>query len=150
MKIKYAIILSLVVIAVVAGIGLKMFFKPHADINKLKAEFKLDAGSLISEFELDENAATTKYSEKILEINGELKSKVKMQNGIDLLILEDEMQGISCQLDSTWASANQTTIQSLEIGKSITIKGICKGYLMEVKVSPAIIEMGKKSLGKSH
>ena len=51
MKIKYAIILSLVVIAVVAGIGLKMFFKPHADINKLKAEFKLDAGSLISEFE---------------------------------------------------------------------------------------------------
>lgn len=139
MKIKYAIILALVVIAVGAGIGLKMFFKPHADINKLKAEFKLDAGSLISEFELDESAATTKYSEKILEINGELKSKNKMQNGTDLLILEDEMQGISCQLDSSWASANQPIIQALEIGKSITIKGICKGYLMEIKVSPAIV-----------
>ncbi|HAQ18774.1 MAG TPA: hypothetical protein DCR40_05990 [Prolixibacteraceae bacterium] len=139
MKIKYAIILVVIVIAVGAGIGLKMFFKPHANINRLKAEYKLDASSLISEFEQDENSATTKYSEKVLEINGELKSKTKMQNGIDLLILEDEMQGISCQLDSSWASANQPIIQSLEIGRSITIKGICKGYLMEIKVSPAII-----------
>jgi len=139
MKIKYAIILALVVIAVGAGIGLKMFFKSHADINKLKAEFKLDAGSLISEFEQDENTATKKYSEKILEISGELKSKNKLQNGTDLLILEDEMQGISCQLDSSWASANQPIIQALEIGKPITIKGICKGYLMEIKVSPAIV-----------
>ena len=139
MKIKYAIILVVIVIAVGAGIGLKMFFKPHANINRLKAEYKLDASSLISEFEQDENSATTKYSEKVLEINGELKSKTKMQNGIDLLILEDEMQGISCQLDCSWASANQPIIQSLEIGRSITIKGICKGYLMEIKVSPAII-----------
>ncbi|MBA4411029.1 MAG: hypothetical protein Q8S54_15865 [Bacteroidota bacterium] len=139
MKIKYAIILVVIVIAVGAGIGLKMFFKPHADINRLKAEFKLDASGLISEFEQDENSTTAKYSEKILEIKGELKSKTKMQNGTDLLILEDEMQGISCQLDSSWASANQPIIQSLEIGRSITIKGICKGYLMEIKVSPAIV-----------
>lgn len=116
-----------------------MFFKPHADINKLKTEFKLDAGALLGEFEKDENAATTKYSEKTLEISGELKSKTKTQNGTDLLILADEMQGISCQLDSSWASTNQPIIQSLEVGKSITIKGVCKGYLMEIKVSPAIV-----------
>jgi hypothetical protein len=139
MKKKYVIILALAVVFLGAGIGLKMFFKPHADINKLKAEYQLDAKTLMGEFEKDENAATTKYSEKVLEINGELKSKTKMPNGTDLLILEDEMQGISCQLDSSWSSANQPKIQSLEIGKSITIKGICKGYLMEIKVSPAIV-----------
>jgi len=139
MKKKSIIILALVVVFIGAGISLKMFFKPHADINKLKAEFKLDAGSLLSEFEKDEPAATLKYSEKILEINGELKSKTKLQNGTDLLLLEDEMQGISCQLDSTWASKNQSVIQALEIGKPLTIKGICKGYLMEIKVSPAVV-----------
>lgn len=139
MRKKYVIILALFVVFLGAGISLKMFFKPHADINKLKSEFKLDAVDLLSEFENDENSATAKYSEKILEIKGELKSKTKMQNGTDLLILEDEMQGISCQLDSIWASANQPIIQSLEIGRSITIKGICKGYLMEIKVSPAIV-----------
>jgi hypothetical protein len=139
MKIKYAIILVLVLILIGAGIGLKMFFKPHADISKSKTEFKVDATGLIGEFEQDENAATAKYSEKVLEISGKLLVKNKLQNGIDLLILEDEMQGISCQLDSGWSAANQETIEALKTGSPITIKGICKGYLMEIKVSPAVV-----------
>jgi hypothetical protein len=139
MKIKYAIVLALIAIAIGAGVGLKMFFKPHADISKLKAEFKLDASNLITEFGQDENTATIKYSEKILEISGKLVAKNKLPNGTDLLVLEDEMQGISCQLDSSWASANQSVIQSLETGNPVTVKGVCKGYLMEIKVSPAIV-----------
>lgn len=139
MKIKYAIVLALIAIAIGAGVGLKMFFKPHADISKLKAEFKLEASNLITEFGQDENTATTKYSEKILEISGKLVAKNKLPNGTDLLVLEDEMQGISCQLDSSWASANQSVIQSLETGNPVTVKGVCKGYLMEIKVSPAIV-----------
>jgi hypothetical protein len=139
MKIKYAFIVVMVLVVVGVVIGLKMFFKPHADINKLKTEFKVEASSLIEEFEQDENAATAKYSEKVLEISGKLASKNKLQNGTDLLILEDEMQGISCQLDSSWSAANQEIIEALEAGSPITIKGICKGYLMEIKVSPAVV-----------
>jgi len=139
MKIKYAIILVLVVIVVGAGIGLKMFFKPHADINKLEAEFKVEATQLMDEFQKEENAATTKYSEKVLEISGKLAAKNKLPNGTDLLVLEDEMQGISCQLDSVWSLANQSVIQKLEPGNLITVKGVCKGYLMEIKVSPAVV-----------
>ncbi len=139
MKFKYAIIIVLVVIVVGAAIGLKMFFKPHADVNKLEAEFKVEAAGLISEFEKDENAATTKYSEKVLEISGKLVTKNKLPNGTDLLILEDEMQGISCQLDSSWAAANQAVILALETGNPVTLKGVCKGYLMEIKVSPAVV-----------
>jgi len=139
MKIKYAIILVLVVIVVGAGIGLKMFFKPHADINKLKAEFKVEATQLMDEFQKEENASTIKYGEKVLEISGKLIAKNKLPNGTDLLVLEDEMQGISCQLDSVWSSANQSVIQALKTDNPVTIKGICKGYLMEIKVSPAIV-----------
>lgn len=139
MKIKYTIILILVVIVVGAGFGLKMFFKPHADVNKLDAEFKLEATKLMDEFQKEENAATTKYSEKVLEISGKLVAKNKLPNGTDLLVLEDEMQGISCQLDSVWSSTNQSVIQKLEPGNPITVKGVCKGYLMEIKVSPAVV-----------
>lgn len=139
MKIKYAFIAVLVLIVVGVVIGLKMFFKPHADISKSKAEFQVEATGLIEEFEQDEDAATAKYSEKVLEITGKLVSKNKLQNGTDLLILEDEMQGISCQLDSSWAANNQATIEALETGSTVTVKGICKGYLMEIKVSPAVV-----------
>lgn len=139
MKVKYIILAVLVLGLIGVGVGLKMFFKPHADINKLKVEFKLDAADLLSEFGKDETSATTKYSEKVLEISGKLVAKSKLQNGTDLLVLENEMEGISCQLDSSWASANQPIIMGLETGNTVTVKGICKGYLMEIKVSPAIV-----------
>lgn len=139
MKIRYAIIIVLVVIVVGAGIGLKMFFKPHADVNKMKADFKVEAPSLIDEFQKTEDAATTKYSEKVLEISGKLASKSQLPNGTTLLMLEDEMQGISCQLDSNWVADNQAIIESLQPGSAVTVKGVCKGYLMEIKVSPAVV-----------
>ncbi len=139
MKIKYAIIIVLVLILVGIGIGLKMFFKPHADVNKTEAAFKVEATKLMDEFLKDENAATTKYSEKTIEIDGNLVAKNKLANGIDVLILENEMEGISCQLDSSWAKSNQSVIQTLEIGNPIKIKGVCKGYLMEIKISPAVV-----------
>ena len=116
-----------------------MFFKPHADVNQTDSAYKVKATAILAEFQKDENAATAKYSEKTIEIEGKLVAKNKLPNGTDLLILENEMEGISCQLDSSWATANQSEIKSLETGKPITIKGICKGYLMEIKVSPAVV-----------
>lgn len=139
MKAKYIIGIILIAILAGAGIGLKMFFKPHADINKLDADFKVEAAGLLDEFQKNETSATAKYSEKVLEINGKIVAKSKLENGTDLLVLEDEMQGISCQLDSVWAAANQPVIQSLESGQPVKVKGVCKGYLMEIKVSPAVI-----------
>lgn len=139
MKIKYAVIIVLVLILVGVGIGLKMFFKPHADVNKTEAAFKVEATKLMDEFLKDETAATTKYSEKTIEIDGNLVAKNKLANGIEVLILENEMEGISCQLDSSWAKANQPIIQALEPGNPIKVKGVCKGYLMEIKISPAVV-----------
>lgn len=139
MKAKYIIGVILFAILAGAGIGLKMFFKPHADINNLEANFKVEAARLLDEFQKNETSAMAKYSEKTLEINGKIVAKSKLENGTDVLVLEDEMQGISCQLDSSWAKSNQTAIQELQTGQPVKVKGICKGYLMEIKVSPAVI-----------
>jgi hypothetical protein len=133
------LIVILIAIVIAAAVGLSMYFKTHEDVNKMKVDFTVEASSLIDEFENQEDAATAKYSEKVLEISGKLASKNQLPNGITLLVLEDEMQGISCQLDSSWASANRSVIESLEPGSTIKVKGICKGYLMEIKVSPAVV-----------
>lgn len=139
MKTRYLLIIILIGIVIAAAVGLNMYFKKHDDVNKMKADFKVQASSLISEFEKQEEEATAKYSEKVLEINGTLASKNQLPNGTTLLMLEDEMQGISCQLDSNWVSANRSVVESLQAGSSVTVKGVCKGYLMEIKVSPAVI-----------
>jgi hypothetical protein len=139
MKVKYLIFAALFIVLLGIGIGLKMFFKPHANIVKQKPDFTIEATILLSEFNDNENVATTKYSEKVIEISGKLVAKSKLENGTDLLILEDEMQGISCQLDSSWAAANQAVIEKLQDGGPVKVKGVCKGYLMEIKISPAMI-----------
>ena len=143
MKIKYIILSILFLILVGAGVGLKMFFKPHDDINKLDANFKVEGACFINEFKKDENAATLKYSEKVIEIKGKLVAKNTLPNGNNLLILEDEMEGISCELDADWSKANQSLIDGLKIGNPITVKGVCKGFLMEIKVNPAVIEVAE-------
>ena len=139
MKIKYIILSILFLILVGAGVALKMFFKPHDDINKIDASFKVEGANFINEFKKDENAATKKYSEKVTEIKGKLVAKNTLPNGTILLVLEDEMEGISCELDTDWTKANQPLIDGLKIGNLVTIKGVCKGFLMEVKVSPAVL-----------
>jgi len=139
MKLRYILIIVLLVIVIGAGIGLKMFFKPHDDVNRMKADFKIEAPALISEFQKAEDAATAKYSEKVLEISGKLALKNQLPNGTTLLVLEDEMQGISCQLDSNWVAANKPILESLQVGSPVTVKGVCQGYLMEIKVSPAVV-----------
>lgn len=139
MKFKYVVFATLIIILLGVAIGLKMFFKPHANIVKQKPDFSINAADLIAEFEENETTSTAKYSEKVLEISGILATRSKIENGTHLLILEDEMQGISCQLDSSWAAANLATIEMLQHGGPVKIKGVCKGYLMEIKVSPAII-----------
>ena len=139
MKPRYLVIIILVAIVIAAGIGIKMFFKPHADVNKMEADFKVQATALMEEFQKEEDAATAKYSEKVLQINGNLASKTQLANGTTLLILEDEMEGISCQLDSNWVISNKSVIESLETGSTVTVKGVFKGYLMEIKVSPAVV-----------
>lgn len=139
MKPKYLLVIILIAIVIAAAVGLSMYFKKHEDVNKMKADFKVEASSLIAEFENQEEEATAKYSEKVLEINGTLASKNQLPNGTTLLMLEDEMQGISCQLDSSWVKANQSVVESLKEGSPITVKGVCKGYLMEIKVSPAVV-----------
>lgn len=139
MKIKYIIYAVLIMIVLGAGIGLKMYFKPHADVSKLTPAYSVKASDLIDEFTKDENAATAKYVQKPIEIEGKLVAKSKLPNGTDLLVLEDEMQGVSCELDSAWCADNQHEVNSLRTGNPVTVKGICKGYLMEVKVSPAVV-----------
>lgn len=139
MRLKSIIFVIFILAVISIAIGLKLYFKPHADISKMDAAYKMEALALINQFNADENAAISKYVQKPIEITGNLVTKSKLPNGVDLLVLEDKMQGVSCELDRAWSDANLSVIESLQPGKSLIVKGICKGYLMEVKVSPAVV-----------
>ena len=49
MKIKYIFGIILLIAIAGVGVGLKMFFKPHADISKSEVAFRLEEQALINE-----------------------------------------------------------------------------------------------------
>jgi hypothetical protein len=46
------------------------------------------------------------------------------------LVLNDEMEAINCALDSMMIVNNKALVESLEIGKNVTLKGKCDGFDM--------------------
>lgn len=140
MKHAYKISLILIVLAVVAGAGVYwyVFLKPHQNLEDTKPEFTLSSTQLLKDFTEDESAANTKYSGKVVEVNGEVVAVQTGEQGT-AIILEDELFGVSVYLDSSFVAANQQLTNKTKAGETITIRGKCDGMLNDVVISRAII-----------
>ncbi|KAA3624091.1 MAG: hypothetical protein DWQ02_23520 [Bacteroidetes bacterium] len=123
--------LKIVIVLLFIGgaIGFYLFNKPHKNMNKAKADIKIEAPELFSAFESDELAANEKYLDKVVEVTG-VVSEVKQEDGIISVVLETEdlMFGVICQLDEY----SESRKSDFKIGESVTLKGLCTGSLMDV------------------
>lgn len=129
MKIKKIIIAILVLGSIGAFIGYKMYNKPHVDVAEASADISITANKILDEFSTDETVANSKYLEKIVAVEGEIAEvKVEKEKGIITLKTNDDFGSILCHL-STEATKE---ISSLKVGQTITVKGICTGFLMDV------------------
>jgi len=121
---KKILITFLFLLAIGGGIGFYMFNKKVPTLEKTKADFELTANELFDEFENDENAALTKYEDKVIDVTGTIIS-TKENDGTWNVILEAENAmagGINCSFSKDPG----------ELGKTHTIRGRCQGFLMDV------------------
>lgn len=129
MKTKRIISAVLLLAIVGAIVAYKMYNKPHVDVADTKSDVLLTADKILSEFSLDENAANAKYLEKIIEVSGEIANiTTEKEKGIITLKTNDDFGSVLCHL----SEASTKKMQSLKIGESIKLKGICTGFLMDV------------------
>jgi hypothetical protein len=129
MKLK-KIIITIVVLGIIAAfIGYKMYNKPHVDVAEASADVSISANKILNAFSTDEAAANTKYLDKIVAVKGEISDiKVEKDKGIITLKTNDDFGSILCNLSSEATKK----ISSLKVGQTITVKGICTGFLMDV------------------
>jgi len=112
-----------------AFVAYKMYNKPHVNVAQSKSDIILTANQILNDFSSDETTANLKYLEKIIEISGVVsEAKVEKEKGIITLQTNDDFGSVLCHL-STKSTAK---IGALKEGESITVKGICTGYLMDV------------------
>ena len=134
------IVIAFAVLAAITGIivGIILFNKKVNVIN-IKPSFSIEAIALFNEFSNDEKAATAKYVGKtgdniIIEVFGKIGG-ISEQTGKTYVLIGEEMNGVSCELDDSQKQA----VAGLKKGDEIKIKGQCDGILMEVNMKRCFI-----------
>ncbi len=117
-----------------------VFNMPRRNLSKEKAVYTLDAKQLIAEFKKDETSATAKYLDKAIEVSGEIKSIRTLDNHSLVFSLEDEMEGVSCTVDSADVVRNSTELKQFIKGTIGSFKGRCTGMLMDIQVINCVPE----------
>lgn len=135
---KKAFFAGALLIAVVIGYVVYVnFLKTAPSMSKLKAEYKLNAIELYTEFDSNEELANQKYQNKVIEITGELESITNEEGANASISLKTEGFGvIKCTLESPLTPEQ---ISSFEEKPTLTIRGECIGVLLDVLVERSII-----------
>jgi len=128
------VIIALVLLGLAgAGIGFYMYNKPADKMEGLSVDANVTAQELFTAYEADEEAANAKYLDKVIQVTGKVAGTKKDEEKATILLdTGDMLANIMCQMESMDdALPNE--------GESITIKGLCTGYLTDVVLIKAIM-----------
>ena len=133
---RSVVLISILIILAIGGVvGYKMWNKPFTDPREGDA-IKVTAVQLFNDFSSDEAAAQKKYvpeklGNKKVEVTGQISEIGKNNDGETFYTLKttDEMFGVKCIMDKGEEIMNAKT------GDTITVRGFCDGYNMDVIVN---------------
>jgi tRNA_anti-like len=131
MKKSFVIIPVLLLLAAV-WIFFRMYNKPHRDPSS-ESSIQITATELFNKYENNEAEANGLYLDKALTVTGKITELTANQEMKPVLTLETEnpMFGIRCTMEDP-------TI-NVQVGDSVSIKGICSGYLSDVIIIKATV-----------
>lgn len=98
--------------------------KPHKIISELPADFHLSADDMMQEFIINESLAISKYLDKIIAIDGNLKLIGPADAELMSIVLHGNMAIVNCEL----SSADVKEIGERTIGDELSVKGLFIGY----------------------
>ena len=110
--------------------------RQQPDTRKVKTEASLTAIELLYQLDGEDKEDLGKYIEKAIEIKGEL-FQVTQKNGVYSLLLQGQHSKalVLCEMQM-----DQTDfVENLTVGQQVTVKGILKGFLLDVILLNCII-----------
>ncbi|NNC94997.1 MAG: hypothetical protein HKN92_05495 [Chitinophagales bacterium] len=111
-----------------AAFGIYQFNKKPKQVSDIKTAFVITADELYDAFEQNENEASAKYIDKVIEVSGVI-SEVDRNNEGNMAIV---MKAKNALLGGVNAAMGQKDNLKLTIGEDIKLKCMCVGYNMEV------------------
>jgi len=123
-KILVSLLVLVIMVSIVGIYAYREFNRKVDSVSSLKADFDLQAASLIDEFAKDSKTSSGKYISKTIAITGIVANVEEQQNSITLIFKTDGNNAIRCSMDSTYTLDKVKDLNT----KSVTVKGICTGY----------------------
>lgn len=110
------------------AIGGYMYVKPNPSVANMKTDVTLTAGDLLAAFETDEAAANAEYLDQVIALSGTISSIATNEDGLLTLTLDtgNPVSGVICEMEADRDHGD------LAEGQTISLKGLCTGYLMDV------------------
>lgn len=133
---RSAVLIFILIILGAGGVIIyKIWNKPFKDPLQGDA-IKVSAVQLFNDFSTNEADAQKKYvpqklGDKKVEISGQINEVGKNKDGEIFYTLKtsDEMFGVKCIMDK------KEEIKNAKVGDTITVRGFCDGYNMDVIVN---------------
>jgi hypothetical protein len=125
-SIKYSFAVILVIITGAVLFAFREYNRKHVDIKNREISYIIKSDEIINAFSTDEISANKLYLDKVVAVEGKIKSIEKGEVGFCAIVLGEKksLASIRCIVDSTHLDATNT----LREGDQITMKGICTGF----------------------
>lgn len=138
---KSILIAFLSLILAALAVAYYLYNKPHVNVAKATPDFTIEADSLFAEYQQDEQNANAKYLEKIIVVKG-IVDHPNFENPAEpniVLIVAEGAGTVTCG----FKPENLKSIEKLENGHSVSIKGQCKGMTgdaeLDLLASPDVV-----------
>lgn len=125
--VKVVLVIGVIGILAAAGVVYYVYNKPHRDVTNEKG-VQLSAQTLYDAFRTNEDEANKLYLDKAVEMTGEVADVSTNQDGKTVVNFKtnDPLVVINCTFKENPGA--------LQVGQTITFKGICTGYIPDANV----------------
>jgi hypothetical protein len=113
------------------------YHRKPADLSSVKPAAVTNAASLVALYENDEQKADGMYLGKVIDITGVISEINNQQDTLVNIMLgkNNNLHRVSCLLNGKYMAK----VKNLKRGDSITIRGLCTGYLMDVELNRCVL-----------
>jgi hypothetical protein len=125
-----------ILLVCLAGWGIYAIYKPHHNVEGEQAVAALSAVTLYNEFLKDEGKANQKWTGKVIEITGTISSVAETGNYVSINLAATPEGGVNCSI----LKNDYRPDKPFSKGDSITVKGKCTGFLMDVNLVDCVVK----------
>ena len=131
MKKRLLLIVALLLLAAL-GYGIYLFTLKAPVVAQGETDFRMSTDQLVALYEQHEDSANRKLLNQIIEVRGAVTTVGQDSTGTSIqLSSSNPMSGVNCRFD---ASINEK-LRRIKTGDTISVKGKCTGFLIDVNLS---------------